>query len=185
MARDRDFAATLANYVGQADFAASLNSSGKLPSTQLPSGTVVQVVYVNVTGFTTTNGTITGNNDPITDAMGSSFGLSVTMKPTLATNKVYVLSDLYGSSEGGHFFWGLFLAASSSAVIAGGVQVTEANALRHASFIWQATTVSAASTTYALRIAGQAGVTTLNGQVGAGRFNNSMITSLLVCEVQN
>lgn len=218
MARDSIFAATLANYLGLAGYAASLDTTGLMPTAQLAtgatsttvfyrgdrtfavpvgtpntklSGDVVQMVGVSVLGFTTTNGVHAGgfDNVPIGSAEGSTFGLSINLKPTAIANKVYVKGDFYGASSAvtAGLFWGLFLAASSSAVIAGGSNGLVTNDLAPMGFLWQATTVSTATTSYVVRLgtAAAAGTLTLNGQSAAGLFGNAVESSLTVWEVQN
>src|SRR5438093_4674167 len=100
MARDADFAATLANYVGQANYAAGLDSTGLIPTAQLAtgatstsvfyrgdrtfaqpgiggkvSGDTVQMVMAQVQGVTTTNGFKADDNSAFLLSSGSGFGL--------------------------------------------------------------------------------------------------------------
>jgi hypothetical protein len=187
--RSEPFYRTLMNYVGVALGAASLGSDGKVPASELPylSGALVQMVTTQVTGFTTTNGIIPDDNTPILAAEGGRLGLSVTMKPTSALNQVYVWGNLIGANSGStQVLVGLFVAGSSSAVTGCKNQAAAAGIMQPVTFLWQATTVSAASTTYALNVGGPgAGTTTLNGEGGAGKFGNSVVSALTVAEVQN
>lgn len=196
MSRDSSFGEKLGYYLGVASYAASLDSTGKIPAAQIPtpsplSGAVVQMVSVSVKGFTTTAGIHAGgfDNVPIGSAEGSTFGLSVNLKPTATANRVYVIGNIYGASDAvvAGLFWGLFLAGSSSAVIAGGSNGLVTSDMVPMGFHWQATTVSTATTSYALRLgtAAAAGTFTLNGEAGAGRFGNVVQSSLTVWEVAN
>ena len=197
MPRSALFGETLTNYLGVANYAASLDSTGKVPAAQIPiasplSGAMVQMVGISVQGFTTTTGVHAGgfDNVPIGSAEGSTFGLSINLKPTSASNKIYVQGMFFGSSSiavTAGIFYGLFLAASSSAVIAGGDNGLITNDMAPLGFLWQATTVSTATTNYAVRLGstGAAGTFTLNGQSGAGVFGNTIQSSLTVWEVKN
>ena len=157
-----------------------------LTSTAKISGDWVQARRVAVTGFTTTNGTKAVDNNPITSSNGSGFGLTVDLLPTSTANNVYVWASLIGCNDTTLFSpVGLFLAGSSSAVMGSILNSGAAANIGTGGFLWRATTVSTATTTYALRIAGSAGTFTLNGQSGAGVFNNSATSELLVFEVAN
>ena len=195
-----DFGANLGHFLGQPNYTASLDSTGKVPAAQISvstptvlSGAVVQMVSISVKGFTTTDGVHAGgfDNKPITSVEGSTFGLSLNMKPTSTANRIYVIGEFYVSNSVDEAnFWGLFLAGSTSAVIAGGdntVRIAQLDKMHPMSFHWQATTVSAATTTYAVNIgAANSGSTcTLNGEAGAARFANTVQSSLTVWEIQN
>ena len=219
MARDAEFAATLANYVGQKNYAAGLDSTGLVPTAQMAtgatstttflrgdrtwgtaggvySGGIVQMLGISVSGFTTTTGLHAGgfDNVPIKSTEGSGFGLTLNMKPTNTANTVYVKGDFYGANDSiasDAIFWGLFLAGSTTAIAAGGfsgVGSADVTDMIPISFLWKATTVSTATTSYAIRLGtASAGPSsfTLNGQAGAGLFGNAVVSSLVVWEVQN
>ena len=181
--RDEPFYRTLMNYAGVANGVAGLTSQGRSNT----SGSLVQMVSVSVKGFTTTTGTKAVDAAPFTSGHGSGFGLSVDLKPTSVNSRIYVAGSFYGSnSSNGSDAWGLFLAASTSAIIAGAVtSLALGSEIGFFGFQWQATTVSAATTTYAVRLAGAAGTFTLNGQAGAGLLADSIQSSLTVWEVLN
>ena len=158
----------------------------QLDSTAKISGDVVQMRRIAVTGFTTTNGTKAVDNNPIISTNGSDFGLSVDLKPTATTNNVFVWASLIGCNDTTLFNpVGLFLAGSTSAVMGSILNSGAAANIGTGGFLYRVTTVSTATTTYALRIAGSGGTFTLNGQSGAGVFNNSATSELAVFEVQN
>jgi hypothetical protein len=157
-----------------------------LTTTGPQSGQIVQMVSTQVTGFTTTAGTIPHDNTPIQSSEGSSFGLSVSMKPISTLNSVYVRLDAHGASSGNTvLIGGLFLASSSSAIFGFRAEGGGSNFMSAMSFQWKATTVSTATTTYSVNLASSAGTFTLNGQASAGLFGNAVSSLLTVWEVQN
>ena len=151
------------------------------------SGNVVQMVSTQTVGATTTAITIPFDTTPILSSEGAGFGMNVDMKPTSTLNSVYVQADLCGAptNAGAMATCGLFLAASSSAIVAAGEECPNDNP-SHWGFTWKATTVSTATTTYALQIGASAGTFTLSGDAtGAGQWGNVMVSTLRVWEVQN
>ena len=185
--RDEPFYRTLMNYINVAGVIVGLSASGRLATSLMPTGSILQMQGVSVQGFTTTNGTKAFDNTPFTSSQGSGFGLSVDLKPINSSNQIYVQGDFYGGNDTGpQNSWGLFLAGSSSAIVAGGENSFGlAGTTGPMGFTWKATTVSAATTTYAVRLAGIGGTFTLNGTGGAGLYANSMVSSLTVWEVQS
>ena len=158
-----------------------------LTSTAKLSGDTVQWRRVQVVGFTTTNGFKANDNTPFTSSAGSNFGLSVDILPTNTANTIYAQFQGAGTGSLNSFVtWGLFLAASTSAVAAWTDTGAAENLCDTFGSMWHATTVSTATTTYAIRIGGAgAGTFTLNGQSGAGLHADSLTSSLTVWEVQN
>lgn len=212
-----DTIAGVAKIAGTAGYCASLDSATLVPTAQLGtgatstavflrgdrtwaaatggalSGAMVQQVTVSVQGFTTTNGIHAGgfDNVPVRSTEGSGFGLTVNLKPTSTANNIYVMGNIYGDNDtltSDAIFWGLFLAGSTTAIVAGGAQILNAvGNLTGLGFHWKATTVSTATTSYAMRVgtAGSGATFTLNGTAGAGLFGNALVSSLTVWEVQN
>ena len=150
------------------------------------SGNMVQMVVASVTGFTTTANNIPYDNTPILSTEGVGLGLSVDMKPTSTLNSVYVRGDLFGAvpAINNIFAFGLFLAGSSSAIMAGSHDAAGEN-MMNLNFTWKATTVSTATTTYALNVGSNSGTLTLNGFGSAGLYGNRVTSLLTVFEVQN
>jgi hypothetical protein len=169
------------------NYAAGVFTVGSSPKV---SGDIVQMISTQVSGFTTTTITANADNTPIQSTEGATFGLTVDMKPTNTLNTVYVRGDLQMAVSNGEgtVVWGLFLAASSSAIV-GGSQVfpTTANTMNAVGFQWKATTVSTATTSYTLRIGHTTGgqTVTLNGTASAGLFGDAVASILTVYEVQN
>ena len=181
-----DFKAALGHFMGEADYLATLTSGGLLTKSQAPSGTIVQLVSTQVTGFTTTNGIIPVDTSPPQSSEGSSFGLTVNLMPESTANTIYIRGDFHGSS--GSFaqdVWALFLGGSTSAITAG-TNEGVAGQMQSFSFLWQATTVSTATTSYTVNLGSNAAATfTLNGQGGAGLFGNTVTSLLTVFEVKD
>ena len=150
------------------------------------SGDVVQMISTQVTGFTTTDGIIPSDTTPPLSSEGATFGLTVNMLPTSTANTVYVRGDIQGSSGSGtRCPWGLFLGTSSSAIVAGQTNGVVGQ-LSDIPFLWRASTVSTATTTYTLRLgSATAGTFTLNGEGGAGLYGNIVTSILTVYEVAN
>lgn len=174
-----------ANTPTSVSYAAGVFTLTTTPARKL-SGDVVQVVSVAVAGFTTTNGSNPINNNPFISTQGSGFGLSVNMLPTSTLNSVYVQALLHGTNSNNNMnVMGLFLAGSSSAIYAAPINGGAVNEVSTGMLFWKATTVSTATTTYAIRAAGSGGTFTLNGQAGAGMWADSLVSTLMVYEVQN
>lgn len=157
-----------------------------LASTAKISGDLVQMRFATVTGFTTTAGTIPVDNTPPQSTEGQDFGLSVDILPTSTANKIVVRWSVTGTNDTSAFNGAaLFIGASSSAVEAWPFTSGAAANAAVAYGEWKATSVSAATTTYTLRLGGGAGTFTLNGQSGAGLFGNSVTSMITAYEIQN
>jgi hypothetical protein len=152
------------------------------------SGDLVQYLAASITGVTTTGpfATISIANNPFASTMGTSFGdsLLVNIKPTSVLNDVYALLTFQAAGTA-TVVAGLFLAGSTSAITA--CAVGSSTAVNAGSFLWQATTVSAATTAYLIRFAygASSGTATINGIARQALFNNSLVSTLAVYEVQN
>lgn len=170
------------------------------------SGQIVQQISTIFTGATLSSSFIVSSfNDvtitPFTATMGTSFGdtLSVNMKPRSTSNAVYVQAVLnFANPSSGNpndcVIAGLFVAASSSAHFvhftyqlpapSGGLEIFTSSR-----FLWKATTVSTATTSYILRfLPANSNAIGLNSSKIASNspvFNNSLTSSLTVYEVQN
>ena len=150
------------------------------------SGDIVQMTSTQVTGFTTTANNIPYDDTPVLSSEGVGLGLSVDFKPTSTLNRVYVRGDLFGQAPETNniFAAALFLAGSTSAVAAWSHETAGAN-MSPLSFMWRATTVSTATTSYALNVGANTGTLTLNGVAAGGRYGNTVASLLTVFEVQN
>jgi hypothetical protein len=166
-------------------------ASASIPTAK-SSGQLVQMVSAALTGVTTSSANVTLSNNPFLSTQGTSFGdsLLVNIKPQASTNRVYARIDYNGTMQSGEesVFAALFLAGSTSAISVyslwcqdGGVTPNN-NA---GSFLWQATTVSTATTSYAIRFASQTNNFQLNGRGSGALFNGSLTSSLTVYEVAN
>lgn len=152
------------------------------------SGDLVQYLTAALTGVTTTGAfaTITIGTAPFASTMGTSFGdgLLVNIKPTSTLNTVYA-HLVFQAAATSTIVSGIFLAGSTSAIAV--ACVASSTAVNAGSFFWKATTVSAATTSYNIRFAygASSGTATINGISRQGLFNNSLVSTLAVFEVQN
>ena len=151
------------------------------------SGNLVQWRAVTVSGFTTTDGFIPLDDTPVQSSEGSGFGLSINLLPTATTSQVWVRGSIQGGhSAGARRCVALFLAGSTSAVTAFMSAAGPIAAMQMVNFDYRVTTVSTATTTYAVRVSGmEAGTYTLNGESGAGLFGNAAESTLSVYEIAN
>lgn len=168
------------------------------------SGDMVQYLSVALTGFTSTNALFVGGggatpspvtvsittNNPFVSTRGTSLGdsLSLNIKPISTLNTIYA-QCVWSVAASVSSVVGLFLAGSSSAIMTAGV--ASSTYVKTGSFLWKASTVSTATTSYTVRFAlaspslAAACTATWNGISNQGMFANSIVSTLAVWEIQN
>lgn len=157
---------------------------GAFVATDMPAGTVVQVVNTQ-TGAVSTGTTAIPLDDTIPQNTEGDEYMTLAITPSSATNKLKIDVVLFGSNNSGANNMAALFQDSTAAALASGISVSNAGgSVECITFTHYMNSGTTSATTFKVRGGGNSGTFTFNGAASARIFGGVMASSITISEIK-